>query len=193
MPTDFSLFRDRLTEACRIRGMTHVSGASELVAAAFLDLQFAGSRTLDLYRVCQIADRLDVSVDWLVGRSGYTVPGIPRAAQAFGRSEALQADRPLAPPHRERHHPAMDNEDIPENVDLRFLAEQQTRILRELAHMRQDDQARDVAIAALSVDLKATKESVEDLSEQLQIVGGRLNTIDGRLARIEKHTGLVKA
>jgi hypothetical protein len=86
----------------------------------------------------------------------------------------------------------MADEEIPENIDLRFLAEQQTRILRELAHMRQDDQARDVAIAALSVDLKATKEGVEDLSERLQMVEGRLNTIDGRLARIEKHTGLVK-
>jgi hypothetical protein len=87
----------------------------------------------------------------------------------------------------------MADEEIPENIDLRFLAEQQTRILRELAHMRQDDQARDVAIAALSADLKITKEGVEDLSERLQMVEGRLNTIDGRLARIEKHTGLVKA
>lgn len=86
----------------------------------------------------------------------------------------------------------MADEEIPENIDLRFLAEQQTRILRELAHMRQDDQARDVAIAALSADLKVTKEGVEDLSERLQMVEGRLNIIDGRLARIEKHTGLVK-
>ena len=52
----------------------------------------------------------------------------------------------------------MADEEIPENIDLRFLAEQQTRILRELAHMRQDDQARDVAIAALSADLKITKD-----------------------------------
>ena len=35
-----------------------------------LDLQSVGVlRALDLYRVCQIADRLDVSLDWLVGRS----------------------------------------------------------------------------------------------------------------------------
>ena len=35
-----------------------------------LDLESVGVlRALDLYRVCQIADRLDVSVDWLVGRS----------------------------------------------------------------------------------------------------------------------------
>ena len=87
----------------------------------------------------------------------------------------------------------MADEEIPENIDLHFLAEQQTRILRELAHMRQDDQARDVAIAALSADLKISKKGVEDLSERLQMVEGRLNTIDGRLARIEKHTGLVKA
>jgi len=35
-----------------------------------LDLQSVGVlRALDLYRVCQIADRLDVSVDWLLGSS----------------------------------------------------------------------------------------------------------------------------
>ena len=42
-----------------------------------------------------------------------------------------------------------------------FVRNNRTRILRELAHMRQDDQARDVAIAALSADLKITKEGVE--------------------------------
>ena len=105
--------------------------------------------------------------------------------------------------------------DIPENVTLRFLAEQQARVLGDLDGMRKDDQARDVAIATLSVDLKATKDEMRegfkkafgdieglrkdmregfaDFSDRLQIVEGRLNTIDGRLARIEKHTGLVKA
>jgi hypothetical protein len=35
-----------------------------------LDPQSVGVlRTLDLYRVCQIADRLSVSLDWLLGRS----------------------------------------------------------------------------------------------------------------------------
>ena len=29
----------------------------------------SGLRALDLYRVCQIAGRLDVSLDWLLGRS----------------------------------------------------------------------------------------------------------------------------
>ena len=34
-----------------------------------LDVHYSGLRALDLYRVCQIADRLEVSVDWLLGRS----------------------------------------------------------------------------------------------------------------------------
>jgi hypothetical protein len=34
-----------------------------------LDFQSIGLRALDIYRVCQISDRLDVSVDWLLGRS----------------------------------------------------------------------------------------------------------------------------
>jgi hypothetical protein len=34
-----------------------------------LDFQSIGLRVLDLYRVCQIADRLDVSLDWLLGGS----------------------------------------------------------------------------------------------------------------------------
>jgi hypothetical protein len=39
-----------------------------------LDLQFSGLRALDLYRVCQITDRLDVSL--LLGRSDVMeIPG----------------------------------------------------------------------------------------------------------------------
>jgi hypothetical protein len=49
--------------------MTPFSEAFGIGGRRVLDLQFAGLRTLDLYRVCPIADRLDVSVDWLVGRS----------------------------------------------------------------------------------------------------------------------------
>jgi hypothetical protein len=72
MSTDFSLFRDRFAEACRIRGMKPdaVYRSIGLGARRTLDLQSVGVlRTLDLYRVCQIADRLDVSLDWLLGRS----------------------------------------------------------------------------------------------------------------------------
>jgi hypothetical protein len=41
-----------------------------LAGAAPSDVQAVGVlRALDLYRVCQIADRLNVSLDWLLGRS----------------------------------------------------------------------------------------------------------------------------
>ena len=71
MSTNFSFFRDRLAEACRVRGMTHdaLYRSIGMGGRRALDLQFAGLRALDLYRICQIADRLNVSVDWLLGRS----------------------------------------------------------------------------------------------------------------------------
>jgi hypothetical protein len=72
-------------------------------------------------------------------------------------------------------------DEIPENVDLRFLATQNARILRELAQ------------AAISADLKITKEKVESIDDRLETIEGRMNTVERRLARIEEHTGLVKA
>ncbi len=39
--------------------------AEELVA-----VEFAGLRELDIHRLLQIADRLDVNLDWLLGRTG---------------------------------------------------------------------------------------------------------------------------
>jgi hypothetical protein len=51
MPTDFSLFRDRLAAAWRVRGMTHdaVFRSIGMGGRRVLDLRFAGLRTLDLY------------------------------------------------------------------------------------------------------------------------------------------------
>jgi hypothetical protein len=68
MPTDFSVFRERLAEACRIRGMTCrlPKYRHRRPGVRALDVHLSGLRALDLYRVCQIADRLDVSVDWLL-------------------------------------------------------------------------------------------------------------------------------
>jgi hypothetical protein len=78
MSTDFSLFRDRFAEACRVRGMKPeaVYRSVGIGGRRALDLQSVGVlRALDLYRVCQIADRLDVSLDWLLGRSnGMNLP-----------------------------------------------------------------------------------------------------------------------
>jgi hypothetical protein len=71
MPTHFSVFCDRLAEACRIRGKTQEAVLRSIGMGGRSTLEFhsIGLRALDLYRVCQIADRLDVSVDWLLGRS----------------------------------------------------------------------------------------------------------------------------
>ncbi len=72
MSTNFSLFRDRFAEACRVRDMKPdaVYRSVGIGARRTLDLQSVGVlRALDLYRVCQIADRLNVSLDWLLGRS----------------------------------------------------------------------------------------------------------------------------
>lgn len=71
MPTDFSLFRDRFAEACRARSMRPEAVLRSIGVGGrrTLDFQSVGLRALDLYRVCQIADRLNVSVDWLLGRT----------------------------------------------------------------------------------------------------------------------------
>jgi hypothetical protein len=79
MPTDFSLFRERMAEACRIRGMTYdaVRRSIGMGGRRTVNLDFAGLRALDIYRLTQIADRLDVSIDWLLGRSD--VMELPKA------------------------------------------------------------------------------------------------------------------
>ena len=70
--TDFSVFRERFAEACRIRGMKPdaVYRSIGIGGRRALDVQSVGVlRALDLHRICQIADRLEVSLDWLLGRS----------------------------------------------------------------------------------------------------------------------------
>ena len=91
MPTDFSLFRDRLAEACRIRGMTSdaVCRSIGMGGRRTLDVQSIGLHALDLYRVCQIADRLSVSVDW---RSRHGISFEKRSG--FQASVLLDPDKP---------------------------------------------------------------------------------------------------
>ena len=62
--SNFTVLRENLAAACRERKMTH-----DPLCAAAVDLHFAGVRALDIYRLAKIADNLDVSVDWLLGRS----------------------------------------------------------------------------------------------------------------------------
>ena len=64
MQSDFAVFRENLAVACRERNMTH-----DPLCAAAVDLHFAGVRALDVYRLAKIADSLQVSLDWLLGRS----------------------------------------------------------------------------------------------------------------------------
>jgi hypothetical protein len=64
MQSNFTVFRTNLTAACRERKMTH-----DPLSTAAVDLHFAGIKALDIYRLAGIADELNVSLDWLLGRS----------------------------------------------------------------------------------------------------------------------------
>lgn len=64
MKTEFWVFRVHLAEARR----RHKKAIGPHLAAA-VDLHFAGVRPLDMCHLAAIADELDVSVDWLLGRS----------------------------------------------------------------------------------------------------------------------------
>jgi hypothetical protein len=71
MRTDFSVFRERLADACRARDVktAELSVSTGLAPRRLVAPHLSGAGALDLHRVCQIADVLDVSVDYLTGRS----------------------------------------------------------------------------------------------------------------------------
>ncbi|MGO9173187.1 MAG: hypothetical protein ACLP7P_14660 [Rhodomicrobium sp.] len=48
-------------------------------------------------------------------------------------------------------------------------------------------------VVEMAKTVNATAEVVTELNGRTEVVEGRLNSIDARLARIEKHTGLVSA
>jgi transcriptional regulator with XRE-family HTH domain len=66
-----SLFKERLREACEAKGVTvdKLLRSIGMGSKNVLLVEFAGLRKLDIHRLLQIADRLDVSLDWLMGRS----------------------------------------------------------------------------------------------------------------------------
>jgi transcriptional regulator with XRE-family HTH domain len=88
MQTDFSVFRERLAEACRARNMTQdqLCSSIDLGSRRAIDLELSGLKSLSIERLCQIADRLEVSVDWLVGRSNVMsvmeMPELPGSTRA---------------------------------------------------------------------------------------------------------------
>jgi len=88
MQSNFSLFRERLREACQIRNMTHDKLCSSIGIGGrrVVDLDTQGLRALDIHRLAQIADRLDVSIDWLVGRSDVMEPPQGKAPKVKSRA-----------------------------------------------------------------------------------------------------------
>ena len=65
------LFKEHFREACEAKGTTVEkllgsigNGPKKVVA-----IEVVGLRELDILRLLQIADGLDVSLDWLMGRS----------------------------------------------------------------------------------------------------------------------------
>jgi len=90
--------------------------------------------------------------------------------------------------------------DEPENMTLVLLREMRaemregfTKAFEDLADLRGSVSELQHEVAAMRVDQGRTNEMLEKISEIQQNQGARLNTMDGRLAIIEKHFGLVKA
>jgi len=77
--TDISQFPHRFVDACRARSLSpqQVAERAGLPADAGRDLAVTAIH-LPLYRLCYVADALDVSLDWLLARE-------PAAAQARAR------------------------------------------------------------------------------------------------------------
>ena len=69
MRYDLALFGWRLREACKERGITgaQVGHSIGLAPCRIVDLEQHGLQRLDVYRLAEIAQRLNVSVDWLLG------------------------------------------------------------------------------------------------------------------------------
>ncbi len=67
--TDLSVFPSRFVEACRARSLSpqQVAERAGLPSDAGRDLAITAIH-LPLYRLCYVADALDVSLDWLLGR-----------------------------------------------------------------------------------------------------------------------------
>ena len=67
MRSNFSVFRERLAEACRLREMTNDKLCSSigLGGRRAVDLGYSGLKALDIYRLAQIAPRQR----WLAARA----------------------------------------------------------------------------------------------------------------------------
>jgi hypothetical protein len=77
--TDLSQFPHRFVDACRARKLSpqQVAEQAGLPAAAGNDLAMTAIH-LPLYRLCYVADALNVSLDWLLARE----PAVPERKRA---------------------------------------------------------------------------------------------------------------
>ena len=94
MQTDYSVFGKRLAEACLARNMTRdrVCASIGMGGRRSADFLIQGLKAIDLYRLCQIADRLDVSIDWLLGRSNVmSVMEIPEDSPRPAKARASKS------------------------------------------------------------------------------------------------------
>jgi hypothetical protein len=89
--SNFSVFRERMAEACRMRGMTESKLCSEIGMGdrRVLELHAAGTQAIDIYRLGQIGDCLNVSLDWLLGRSD--AMELPRQKNKPAKESSVQA------------------------------------------------------------------------------------------------------
>jgi hypothetical protein len=92
MRTDFRIFRERLGEACRARDKTETKIYQQigLGGRRAITLALTGPGAIDLWRICQIADFLNVSLDWLTGRSNVMavmeMPELPEPSKKKGKT-----------------------------------------------------------------------------------------------------------
>jgi hypothetical protein len=66
---NFALFTPHLKEACKRRNTTvdKIARSIGLAPRRVLEMEMRGLQCLDIYRLSQLAERLDVSMDWLCG------------------------------------------------------------------------------------------------------------------------------
>jgi hypothetical protein len=92
---NIAAFRRRLAEACRLRNLSHDRVCASTGGGGPQGdlLVYAGLNELDIHRLVQIADRLNVSIDWLFGRS--EVMDLPKAAPG-APAPGLPSNPPLS-------------------------------------------------------------------------------------------------
>ncbi len=69
--SDFTVFRDRIAEACHLRNMPQAKLYARvgLGGRRAVDFELSGVSAIDINRLALIAEQLDVSLDWLLGRT----------------------------------------------------------------------------------------------------------------------------